>query len=149
METKLFLNNQVEAVHTFEMENLSSDLSEVQQEMLSWEKPWRKESLEHYAGIGWSFVALESGEIQGYILGQPFLFFNNWTQTLWIEHLNFKTTEVGRELVDVAIRWAKTKHLQKVIMNSASDKSSFVVESFSEFKEGGYLHLSTTKLNER
>ena len=148
METKLFLSDRVEAIHSFEMKNLSADLNEIQREMASWEKPWRKESLEHYSTLGWSFLAEEDGEVLGYVLGQPILFFNNWTQTLWIEHLGFKTPEVGHELVDVAIRWARTKHLQKVIINSASDKSSFVMESFKGFKEGSFLHLSTTKLSE-
>ena len=148
METKLFLEDHVEAVHSFEREQLPSDLSPIQAEMKSWETPWRKESLEHYSKLGWSFVALKDGEVCGYILGQPILFFNNWTQTLWVEHLSFQEEEVGFQLMDVAIRWAKTKHLQKVIVNSQTKNLSFIEEKFSGFKENSYLHLSTTKIQE-
>ncbi len=148
MEIKLFLEEHVEAVFEFEMNQLPSELSEIHREMKSWENPWRKESLEHYSKLGWSFVAEEQGQIKGYILGQPVLFFNNWTQTLWIEHISFNNESVGHQLVDTTIRWSKTKHLQKVILNANSDRSAFVQETFPGFKQNGYLHLSTTKLTE-
>lgn len=148
MEIKLFLPDHVEAVYEYEQSQLPADQSEIQKEMTSWDNPWRKESLDHYAKLGWSFVAVEEDKIVGYILGQTVLFFNNWTQTLWVEHLSFKDNEVGHQLADTVIRWAKTKHLQKVVMNSQSDRAAFVTESFPKFNESGYFHLSTTKLQE-
>ena len=149
MEIKLFLPDQVEAVFEFEKNRLEGGMSELQIEMQSWDQPWRKESLQHYSQLGWSFVQLDADDkIQGYILGQPFLFFNNWTQTLWVEHVAFDNPEVGLQLVDTIVRWAKTKHLQKVLMNCDSSQSSFVKESFPGFNEKGYFHLSTTKLSE-
>jgi len=148
MEIKLFLEEHVELVQNFELGRLPQNLSEIQREMTSWEKPWRKESLAHYSQLGWSFVAEDKGEILGYTLGQPLLFFNNWTQSLWVEHCSYKDEEVGFQLLDTSIRWAKTKHLQKVIMNAKSDSASFACDSFPKFQDGSYFHLSTTKISE-
>lgn len=148
MEIKLFLEEHVQAVFEYEMGALPTDLNEIQREMKSWENPWRVESLRHYSQLGWSFIAQDEEGLKGYVLGQPVLFFNNWTQTLWIEHMGFKDTDIGFQLMDTAVRWAKTKHLQKVIFNSDSDKASFLQESFPKFQTKGYLHLSTTKLAE-
>ncbi len=148
MEIKLFLQQHSEEVFQWEISRLPADLGEIQKEMKSWDQAWRKESLEHYAGLGWSFVALEAGELKGYLLGQPLLFFNKWTQSLWIEHIEFVDDEVGFQLLDTAIRWAKTKHLQKVLFNSSCKHKDFALEKFDKFKEGEYLHFSTTKISE-
>ncbi len=138
----------VDAIFEWEISLLPEELSGIQKEMKSWESPWRKESLEHYGNLGWSFIAINEEKIEGYILGQPLLFFNKWTQSLWVDHLSFKNDHVGLELLDTTIRWAKTKHLQKVLFNKACDKSDFVQREFNQFKSGDFLHLSTTKLNE-
>ena len=148
MDIKLLLDSHVEAIFIFEKSLLQEGLSEIQVEMASWEKPWRKESLEHYCSLGWSFVAEQEGQILGYGLGQPILFFNNWTQTLWIEHLSFKDSKVGEQLIDTMVRWAKSKHLQKVLVNQNCDRSNFIKEIFPKFKDSSYLHLSTTKMSE-
>ena len=58
----------------------------------SWVAKWRRESLEHYLRIGWSFVARENARTVGFFLAQPFLFFRGQTQTLWVELI-----EVARE----------------------------------------------------
>lgn len=148
MEIKLFLEEHVDNVFSYELDKLPSDLPEIKKEMKSWENPWRKESLTHYSKLGWSFIAQEGDEVKGYILGQPVLFFNNWTQTLWIESMNFDNEEIGFQLLDTVVRWSKTKHLQKVIFNSKCEYAGFAKESFPKFAEGGFLHLSTTKLTE-
>ena len=148
MEVKLFLPEHVSQVLSFERQRLSSELGEIQKEMASWESSWREESLNHYSQLGWSFVLQEKDVLQGYLLAQPFLFFNKWTQSLWIEHLNFTNPEGGALLIDTVVRWARTKHLQKVLMNSASPQSSFVLETTPAMKEGQFLHLSTTKMQE-
>lgn len=148
MEAKLFLPEHVPQVLSFERQSLSPDLSEIQKEMASWESSWREESLNHYSQFGWSFVLQDKNELKGYLLAQPLLFFNKWTQSLWIEHLNFTDPQGGSLLIDTVIRWARTKHLQKVLMNSASPQSSFVLETTPAMKEGNFLHLSTTKMQE-
>lgn len=148
MEVKLFLQEHIDPVHSFEMRQLSQELSPIAAEMKSWEFPWRKESMEHYMNLGWSFVCLEGDDILGYVLAQPLLFFNNWTQSLWVEHLSATNKDVCYQLMDVVVRWSKTKHLQKVILNPKIESTDFIKENFNGFKEGQYLHLSTTKMSE-
>ena len=138
----------MDTVWSFEWARLDQSLSPLHREMESWDQPWRKESLIHYSSLGWSFVAINNDEIVGYLLGQPILFLNNWTQTLWVEHLTFDEAKVGEQLLDTTIRWARTKHLQKVLMNGKSSKAGFAKEAFSGFNEANYFHLSTTKLQE-
>ncbi len=84
----------------------------------------------------------------GYILGQPLLFFNNWTQSLWVEYVSYESENIAESLMDVSIRWAKTKHLQKVILNSKRNNIEFMQNKFPSFQEGDYLHLATTKMTE-
>lgn len=149
MDVKLLTSDFCDSIVSFEKKRLaSSGLSEIEAEMKSWDFPWRQESLSHYANIGWSFVAISEGEIKGYVLGQPLLFFNNWTQTLWLEHSTYLSSDIGEALFDVAIRWAKSKHLQKVILNPKGNDVDFVVEKYPKFQKGEFLHLSTTKLSE-
>lgn len=83
----------------------------------SWHAPWRKESLEHYLKLGWSFVARDKAtdELQGFFLGQALLFIRSQTQTLWIEALEAKTDEARQGLADIAIRLSREKHLQRVL----------------------------------
>lgn len=147
MDAKIFLEDQVEFVRNYEIQKLSN-LNPMEIEMRSWDSPWRNESLRFYSGLGWSFVGVTDDKVVGYILSQPILFFNNWTQTLWIEHLSFDNREVGRELLDITIRWAKSKHLQKVVLNSKIENIEWTLDEFKGFKQGDYFHLSTTKLNE-
>jgi hypothetical protein len=148
MDIKLFLPEHIPVLLDFERERLSSQLSEIEREMASWDTSWREESLQHYSQLGWSFILEQEGRLQGYILAQPLLFFNKWTQSLWVEHMNFVEDPHGEMLIDTVVRWAKTKHLQKVIVNSASDKVGFVEQNLDSMKAGAFLHLSTTKIQE-
>ena len=148
MNIQLFLEKHVATVYDYELSLLSKNLSSVRTEIKSWQSSWRKESLKHYCGSGWSFVAFEEDRLQGYVLAQPLLFFNNWTQSLWLEHLSFHSDRAGTELMDVCIRWAKTKHLQKLLVNTKTETHSWIQKRFPSFKRADYLHLSTTKINE-
>ena len=149
MEVKILTSDFCDSIITFEKERLSATgLSEIQIEMKSWDYPWRGESLDHYANLGWSFIAQDENKILGYVLGQPLLFFNNWTQTLWLEYSSYLNDEVGETLLDTAVRWAKSKHFQKVILNPQGNDVEFAKKKFPKFNEGQFLHLSTTKLSE-
>ena len=148
MESKLLQSNHIPDILEFEKTAQLEPRGSVQFEMYSWDQPWRKESLSHYAQLGWSFIAVEDQEICGYVLAQPFLFFNNWTQVLWVEHLSSSAIETSYELMDVVIRWAKTKHLQKVLLNGQKNWNQEVLDRFQKFNKGEFFHLSTTKLNE-
>ena len=93
----------------------------------SWSVKWRREALEHYLKLGWSFIARDekTKETLGFFLGQPFLFFRGQTQTLWVEHIEAENDEVKHHLVDTAVRVAREKHLQRVLF---ADASSLVKE---------------------
>ncbi|MCM2281024.1 MAG: hypothetical protein NDI61_04175 [Bdellovibrionaceae bacterium] len=89
-----------------------------------WTAPWRRESLEHYLKLGWSFTARvpsqgeRRGELMGFFLGQPFLFLRGHTQTLWIEHLDGLDPGIRAGLTDVAVRLARDKHMQRVLFGN-------------------------------
>jgi hypothetical protein len=100
---------------------------EVERRFQSWTARWRKEELEHYLKLGWSFIArdktgrpdpADKGEMVGYFLGQPLLFFRGQTQSLWIEHMEAADISVREALVDVAVRVAREKHLQRVLFGN-------------------------------
>lgn len=87
--------------------------------MKIWESRFRKEALEHYLKLGWSFIAYtENQPILGFFLGQPLLFFEAQTQTLWVEMLEGDDFKIQSELADIAIRLSRDKHFQKVILPS-------------------------------
>jgi hypothetical protein len=82
-----------------------------------WHVPWRKEALEHYLRLGWSFLAREGSEgpICGFFLAQPFIHFRGQTQTLWIENIQASRPEIVEELAEIAIRIGREKHLQRIL----------------------------------
>ena len=93
----------------------------------SWTAPWRKESLEHYLKGGWSFIATNSSrEVAGFFLAQPILFMARQTQSLWIEMLlgdDQKTTEF---LIEIAVKTAREKHLQRVLFADYSHHKTYL-----------------------
>ena len=111
----------VESVYNFELAETSvQGVDEYEKMMSVWSSSFRKESLEHYFKLGWSFIASDAKlKIVGFFLGQPLLFFAQQTQTLWIEHVSAIDSSVTTELVDVAYRLAREKHFQRVL---CSDK---------------------------
>jgi len=88
---------------------------EFEAEMVEWHAPWRKEALEHYLPLGWSFGLFQGQEILGYFLAQPQLFLNGMTQSLWLEHLFAPSPQIAKELIDVAYRLAREKHFQSLL----------------------------------
>lgn len=85
--------------------------------MKIWESRFRKEALEHYLKLGWSFIAEdENQKLYGYFLGQPLLFFEGHTQTLWVEDVQAENLTIKAELVDITYKLARDKHFQKVIL---------------------------------
>lgn len=88
-----------------------------------WNSRWRREALEYYLPRGWSFTARrkaqgsgERGVVVGFFLAQPFIFVRGMTQTLWVEHLEADSNDVSAGLLDVALRLAREKHLQRVLL---------------------------------
>jgi len=109
----------IDSVYDFEIkQNFNEGTDEFENMMAVWSSAYRKESLEHYFKLGWSFIALNSqSEIVGFFLGQPLLFLDAQTQTLWIEHVSAKNIVVTTELIDVAYRLAREKHFQRVLLS--------------------------------
>ena len=137
----------VEAVYDFEFKlKLSAIPDEYERQMAVWSSAFRKEALEHYFNLGWSFIALnQKNEIQGFFLGQALLFFDHQTQTLWLEYLSGINSEIETELVDIAYRLAREKHLQRVLLSETIQKMN-LKKSFPFQKwERSVQFLKTTK----
>jgi hypothetical protein len=81
----------------------------------SWAAKWRKEALEHYLKLGWSFIARDNSQAVGFFLGQPLLFFRGQTQTVWIEHIEARDDQVRASLIEIAVKVAREKHMQRVL----------------------------------
>ena len=109
--------------HILEYENKELQKTiddDMEREMASWHARWRKEALEHYLPLGWSFGIWETPNenpiLHGYFLAQPQLFVRGLTQSLWLEHLSYQSEDIGKQLVDIAYRFSREKHLQALLM---------------------------------
>lgn len=111
----------VEKVFNYEYKkNFSIDSNEIENQIAVWNSFYRKESLEHYFKSGWSFVALDTDQnIVGFFMGQALLFLDKQTQSLWIEYISADNSEVYTELVDIAYRLSRDKHLQRVLFSDS------------------------------
>lgn len=105
----------------------SSRDSDLEMSMIRWNSRWREESLEHYLKLGWSFILRDSrtsispeadGNIMGYFLAQPLLFFDGQTQSLWIEYMSFSNALARDHLCEMAYKLSRDKHMQKVYFPS-------------------------------
>jgi hypothetical protein len=105
---------------------------ENERELMSWHASWRKESLEHYLPLGWSFGIWDetTTKLMGYYIAQPQLFLRGMTQTLWVERLTANTPQVGADLIELAYRICREKHFQKVLffVHEDSDLSQSVFQ---------------------
>lgn len=126
MELKvLHLENKPALIHLEQSLLESSELNEIERELQGWNAPWREEALNHYLPLGWSFgIWGEGHHLKGYLLAQPFLFFQGLSQVLWVEHLAFKDEETAHKLVEIAYRWSRDKHLQKVLFSKVNPSLS-------------------------
>ncbi len=137
----------VEVVFQYEYKKQFSDSTdEIENQIKVWDSFFRKESLEHYFRLGWSFLAFDSsGNLKGFFMGQPLLFFDKQTQTLWVEYISSDTTEIYTELVDIAYRLSREKHFQKVLFSTeVREKPLVKVFPFKDW-ERPVTYLKTTK----
>jgi hypothetical protein len=108
-------------VYDFAEARLREEISDENERIFrSWDVRWKKEALDHYLKLGWSFIARRDGRAVGFFLGQPFLFFRGHTQTLWVEHIEANDKEVSEALCDVAVKVAREKHLQRVLFSTTN-----------------------------
>lgn len=144
MEMKVLGLQDLPQVEAFERRRLEADPRDaVEKELDSWKARWRKESLDHYLSLGWSFGIWNEGELKAYLLGQPLLFFQGYTQALWVEYMSFSDAKLGEQLIDIVYRWSRDKHLQRVLFSSESVPQS-LVGNLSLIDEG-IFELKTSK----
>jgi hypothetical protein len=118
LEFQVLALQDINEVYNFGEQRLRSEIAdENERTFRSWTVKWRKESLEHYLKLGWSFIAREAGQPVGFFLGQPFLFFRGQTQTLWIEHIEARDAQVRASLIEIAVKVAREKHIQRVLFS--------------------------------
>lgn len=121
LEIRILQITDVDAVSSFERERLKAqpsfiEKSDIELEMEEWHAPWRKEALEYYLPLGWSFSVWSENKLVGYFLGQPQVFTRGLTQTLWLERLIAPTQNIADQLIELAYRVCKEKHFQKLII---------------------------------
>ena len=118
IDFRVIQKSEMEEVLEFETKKLvESYPDETERTFQMWQSRSRKEALEHYVPMGWSFLARErdaDNTIRGYFLAQPLLFFQGLTQSLWIEHMQFQSLEVRDALIELAYRLSREKHFQGV-----------------------------------
>ena len=145
LEIKVLEPSQIQEILSYERASISH-LEPKDQEFTTWDAVWREEALEHYLPQGWSFGGWENGQLMGYCLTQPLLFFRGMTQSLWVEHLTFDALSVGKELVGTIVGWGRSKHLQKVLFREG-DRIENLQDSwkFKKINENSW-EISTTKI---
>ena len=78
-------------------------------------------------------------------MAQPQLFVRGLTQSLWLEHMNFDTEETGRNLLDVAYRFSREKHLQSLLMPKGEWQDLLPPNSKVSDWEKNYCQVKTAK----
>jgi hypothetical protein len=137
----------VEDVFAYESKKtFNPNISEIENQILIWDSNFRKEALEHYFKLGWSFLAVnEKNEIVGFFLGQPLLFFDKQTQSLWVEYVSADDMIIYTELVDIAYRLSREKHFQRVLLSEHIKNEKLTKEFPFKNLERPNVYLKTTK----
>lgn len=148
MEIRVLTENDKDMILNFERAKTEGD--EMERSMAEWSAPWRGESLDHYLKLGWSLGVFKTAdfnpdEFLGYYLGQVLLFFEGLTQTHWVEHLSYEDEETKNKLIDSSVRYARDKHLQRVLFPIGLEKS-LLGYKVSQHKMN-HIEVLTSKVN--
>lgn len=145
----------LDEIQAFEKSQLAqSSMDPMEQELFAWTSRWRAESLGHYLPMGWSFLARDrqkksqwsdEGELVGYFIAQPLLFFDGQTQSLWVEHLSYLNQKAKSELCELAYRLSREKHFQRVYLPDHQDLRDSVQAWKPEPWDPTAIFLKTTK----
>lgn len=124
-EIRILLPEDKESVLAFASALAELEISDpIERELQSWSSRSRPEALDHYLRLGWSYGAFDinTGQLLGFLLAQPLLFYRGLTQTVWVEELAHKPEDltVALELLNTAYRWARDKHVQCLLLESDS-----------------------------
>lgn len=133
IEYRIAQATDLDLIYDFAEARLKLELPDDMERMIKiWSSRFRKEALEHYLKLGWSFLAYEknnsensqhSEKVLGFFLGQPLLFFEGQTQTLWIEEILGIDKNIESDLIEISYKLSKDKHFQKVILPKACHTS--------------------------
>lgn len=153
----------LENIYIYAENKLKNEISDDMERMMAvWESRFRKEALAHYLQLGWSFVAekfdLDSdlsreknshkkyeNKICGFFLGQPLLFFQGQTQTLWVEYILADDLKIKAELVEIAYKLSRDKHFQQVLFPENVQELEFEKPiQFQKIKDN-FIWVKTTK----
>lgn len=141
---KILLTEDAEKILQYEMQKNLTPEEEINFD--AWTAPWRQESANHYISLGWCMGAFSNeGQLLGYILAQPLLFWQRQTQTVWVEHLAANKNEIAIGLIDVICRWSRDKHLQQVVLSGPSEYFALAKEIGGRVTPEGWVRFTTTK----
>lgn len=152
MATKIrnLTHDDIDKILELERSFLTQD-EEIERAMEEWSARWREEQLMHYISTGWSYGIWNLDEkgnevsLSSYFIAQVLLYFKSNTQTLWIERIKANNPKEEGELLEVAYRFAREKHLQKVLF----EKELFRTEILDNYKvnplDDEHLWIKTTK----
>ncbi len=137
----------VEAVFSYESKKqFDANLNEIENQINIWNSNFRIEALNHYFKMGWSFLALnQNNEIMGFFMGQPLLFVDKQTQSLWVEFISAENDEIYTELLDIAYRLSREKHFQRVLFSKEIESKQLTKEYQFKNLERSIVYLKTTK----
>ncbi len=116
LNLRIIQPSEIDDILAFEQKRLQETIpNEADRTFALWHSRSRKESLEHYLPMGWSFLARDNDDqLVGYFVAQPLLFFDGQTQSLWVEHLQSSSLQARDALTDLAYRLSREKHFQRV-----------------------------------
>lgn len=136
----------IDTILTFERSVLEiTEPDAMEREMREWHAPWRKESLEFYLPLGWSFGDFAGDKLTAYFIAQPILFSGGMTQTLWVEHFHATSETVQAALFDVAYRTCREKHFQKLVLREGESHSLKQTDLRLESYVDKLLEIKTAK----
>ncbi|MGE3973637.1 MAG: hypothetical protein AB7F59_03835 [Bdellovibrionales bacterium] len=139
--------SETDEIFEFEQKRLETSVEDEQLRMiLSWQAPWRKESLEFYLPKGWCFAVRQNEQLVGYFLAQPVLFFRQMTQTLWLEHVTFDSKEAGDYLLELAFKTAREKHIQSVLVSPQEELIPLLQARGAKPVSDLYYEFQSTKI---
>lgn len=145
---RVIQTDDLESLQKMEETKLAEQYSDEMERMMAvWNSKFRVEALEHYIGLGWSFLAhdKETRQLQGYFIAQPLLFFDGQTQTLWVEHVQYISEAARDGLCELAYKLGREKHLQRVYF----PKEDRILSAIQSYKPLEWNHdkvmVKTTK----
>lgn len=145
MEVRILQLEDAQLILEFERTR-PQDTDTMERELASWSARWREEALNHYLPLGWSFGVFGEGQLQGYLLAQPLLFFRGLTQTLWVERLAFLDLATGQKLAETAWRWAKDKHFQRLLLSETDPGFSVQANLTATIEQEKWITMATSRM---